>query len=312
MQAILTVVVPFFTIIAIGYIAARRDMVSRADVEGITKFVFWFPLPLLLFRGIAARDLAEMADLRLFFAYAATTLILFFVCGRLFRRLFRLDREQTIFHGFGTAQSNNGFLAIPLMPALFGEQAMAPLALTLFADMLVLYSVVFIMADLASSQPQNTGERIRTVARSFYANPILAALLLGLAVAAMRWKPPVPLHALVDTLAQAGPPAALFVLGASLAIHRTKLDQRDEIALISLAKLVIHPALLWVIGSFLIPLTPLHLAVGVAVAALPTGINLFLFSQRYVKNPAVYSAVIMTTTAVSVVSFSAVVWIALH
>lgn len=43
---------------------------------------------------------------------------------------FGLPRIRGLFHGFGAAQSNNGFLAVPLMPALFGEAAIAPVALT--------------------------------------------------------------------------------------------------------------------------------------------------------------------------------------
>lgn len=309
MQAIAQVVLPFFALIALGYLAARRGVIVRTDVEGLTKFVYWFPLPALLFRGIATREFSELASPRLLIAYALSTVLLFALLRLIFRRVYRLPRPEAVFHSFGSVQANNGFLAIPLMPALFGEQAVAPLALTLFADMLLLYPLGFVMADLASARPQSRVALVRTVARTFYANPFLIAMLLALAVAASGLSMPGPLSALVTTLAQAGPPVALFVLGASLALHRTRMQHADEISLMTFTKLVVHPAVFALIGLYVVPLSPLHLAVGIAVAALPTGINVYMFSRSYVARPEIYSAAIMTSTALSVVTFSVVVWL---
>lgn len=309
MQAIVQVILPFFALIALGYLAARRGVIVRSDVEGLTKFVYWFPLPALLFRGIATRNFDELASPRLLLAYALSTVLLFVVLRLVFRRVYRLDRPEAVFHSFGSVQANNGFLAIPLMPALFGEQAMAPLALTLFADMIILYPLGFVMADLASAQPRSRAALVQTVARTFYANPFLIAMLLALLVAGLNVSMPGPVSALITTLAQAGPPVALFVLGASLALHRTRMQHADEIALMAFTKLVVHPAVFAIIGLYILQLPPLHLAVGIAVAALPTGINVYMFSRSYVARPEIYSAAIMTSTALSVVTFSIVVWL---
>lgn len=309
MQAIVQVILPFFALIALGYLAARRGVIVRSDVEGLTKFVYWFPLPALLFRGIATRNFDELASPRLLLAYALSTVLLFVVLRLVFRRVYRLDRPEAVFHSFGSVQANNGFLAIPLMPALFGEQAMAPLALTLFADMIILYPLGFVMADLASAQPRSRAALVQTVARTFYANPFLIAMLLALLVAGLNLSMPGPVWALITTLAQAGPPVALFVLGASLALHRTRMQHADEIALMAFTKLVVHPAVFAIIGLYILQLPPLHLAVGIAVAALPTGINVYMFSRSYVARPEIYSAAIMTSTALSVVTFSIVVWL---
>jgi len=308
MQAILQVVVPFFALIGLGYAAARFQVIGREHAEGITRFVYWFPLPVMLFRGIANRSPAEMADLRLLAVYAICTLTLFSVGLVVFRRLLRLPGAESNFHAFGSVQGNNGFLALPLMPALFGDAAIAPVALTLLADMLVLYPLVFVLADARSGQRHGWTELLGSVVRTFATNPFLIAMLLGLLVVWSGVTMPAVLWSFVDTLAPAGAPAALFVLGASLAIHRTRLDHRDEIVLISFIKLVGLPAMVALVGGLFIPLHPLHLTVGIATAALPTGLNLYMFSQRYVANPGVYSAAIMTTTALSLVSFSAVVW----
>lgn len=309
MQGIIGVVLPFFAVVGVGYLAARWKLIGIQGNQGLSTFVYWFAIPALLFKGVATRDLAELADVRLLVVYALSTVLLFLAVRAIAARLFGLDREYAIFHGFGAAQSNNGFLAVPLMPALFGQEAIAPLALTLFADMLILYPLAFVLADLASGKPHSRAELARNVARTFYTNPFVIGLGAGLVVAIAKIPLPATVMSFVTLLGNAGPTAALFALGAALALHSAGSGATSQIALMNAGKLVIHPILVAIVGIWIIPLSPLHLAVGIAVAALPTGINLFLISQRYVPNVGVYSAAILSSTAIAIVTLSGVVWL---
>lgn len=307
MRQIIEVVLPFFAVVGVGYAAARRGLIGLHGNQGLTTFVYWFAIPMLLFRGVATRGADEFRDFGLLAAYALSTLVLFFAVGFAARRAFGLGRMDGIFHGFGAAQSNNGFLAVPLMPALFGEQAIAPVVLTMFADVLVLYPLAFVLADLASGAPVTSGALARRIARTFYTNPFLIAIGAGIAVATTGVAIPDPVLAFATLAGQAGPPTALFALGASLALHAAGGGALGPIATMNVGKLVLHPLVFAAIALWVVPLPPLHLTVGIAAAALPTGINLFLISQRYVANVGVYSAAILASTALSVVTFSAVV-----
>jgi hypothetical protein len=114
----------------------------------------------MLFRGVATRDLAELADVRLAFAYGLTTITLFLGTAVVAARMFGLDRPAAIFHGLGAVQSNNGFLALPLIPALFGVAAIAPLALTLLADMVALYPLCILLADIDHARTCGLAARV--------------------------------------------------------------------------------------------------------------------------------------------------------
>jgi predicted permease len=132
----------------------------------------------------------------------------------------RLDRPSAIFHGLGAVQSNNGFLALPLIPALFGDAAIAPLALTLLADMVALYPLCILLADLATRRLHVRVSPLASMARFFYSNPFIPALLVGFVFAALQWRLPGPAQTTIDLLAASAAPAALFALGASLSIYR--------------------------------------------------------------------------------------------
>ena len=299
---------PFFALVAVGYIAGRSRIISPEGNQGLMAFAYWFAIPAMLFRGMAARRAEEFADLRLLLVYALSTMILFFAVRAITLRAFKLAPEYGIFHGFAAAQSNNGFLAIPLMPALFGEQAIAPLAMTLFADLILLYPLGIILADFSTKRPASPVAVVRSVLRSFYLNPFLIALAGGGAIAVAGIKLPAPLSAFINLLGNAGAPVALFVLGASLALYSAGRGASGQIAMMNIAKLALHPLLILGLGTWVIPLAALDLRVGIAVAALPTGISIFLIAQRYVANVGIYSTAILSSTTIAVISFSAVVY----
>jgi malonate transporter and related proteins len=332
MREILGVLVPFFAIVALGYGAARFRLIWQSGLNGLNAYLFNFALPVMLFRGVATRDLSELADVRLAFVYGLTAIALFLVTAAIAACAFALDRPTALFHGLGAVQANNGFLALPLMPALFGEAAIAPLALTLLADMVGLYPLCILLADLATRRPHVRTTPLRSIARFFYSNPFIPALLIGFVFASLRIRLPGPVQTTVDLLAASAAPAALFALGASLSIHRgpspealtrginkgaspsgssgsSRRGRAGQVALMNVVKLAVMPIVVWAIGTYVIPLPPFHLKVGVAVAALPTGVNLYLFSSRYLRDVGVFSAAILSSTVISVASLAFVVWL---
>jgi predicted permease len=120
---------------------------------------------------------------------------------------------------------------------------------------------------------------------------------------------PGPVQTTVDLLAASAAPAALFALGASLSIYREPTRRTGQVALMNAVKLAVMPVAVWLLGTYVIPLSPFDLKIGVAVAALPTGVNLYLFSSRYLRDVGVFSAAILSSTVISVASLAFVVWL---
>ena len=54
---------PFFALIALGYVAAKRSIFSQEATAHLTKFVFYFALSAMLFRFAANLSLAEIFGL---------------------------------------------------------------------------------------------------------------------------------------------------------------------------------------------------------------------------------------------------------
>ena len=62
MQAILAVTVPFFALVLLGWLAARRDWLPESAIPGLNAYVLFFALPCMLFRFGSSLPLGRLAD----------------------------------------------------------------------------------------------------------------------------------------------------------------------------------------------------------------------------------------------------------
>ncbi|MGE0862098.1 MAG: AEC family transporter, partial [Gammaproteobacteria bacterium] len=101
--------------------------------------------------------------------------------------------------------------------------------------------------------------------------------------------------------AAAGPGCALVALGVGLAQYRLGGGWR-EVALLVALKNLLCPLLVWLLGGAL-GLAPAWLAVAVLMAAMPTGINAYIFASQYQRRQdCVAKSIVASTLAAALIS----------
>ena len=303
MLAIFLKTLPFFAIIALGYAAGRMRFFSAEATGYLTKFVFYFALSAMLFGFAANLDLSDVFSWGFVWAYLlASTLIWALVgAGALLRGT---GREEAVFEAHTGVIGNVGFLGIPMLALLLGPQAVGPVLMVLAVDLVVFSTVLTLII---------TGLRGGTVGLAMLGglvmgllrNPMIVSVVLGLAWGATGWVLPVPVNEFMTTLGAAATPCALFAIGASLA---GKNPDRVGVAVwLSFAKLVLHPAAVAVAALWLFDVEPYAAGVMIAAAALPVAGNVFILAQHYGVAPQRVSTSILISTAVSVLTVTAVI-----
>jgi malonate transporter and related proteins len=122
----------------------------------------------------------------------------------------------------------------------------------------------------------------------------------------------------IGLLADSASPVALFTIGAVLARSQFVGSQGEHAPLpakdfvpVSMVKLVLHPLLVWGLGTGLramgLPLDPFTLHVMVLVAALPSASNVSLLAERFGADTGRIARIILLTTAAAFLTFSAAV-----
>ena len=306
MLAIFLKTLPFFAIIGLGYWAGRTKFFSQEATAYLTKFVFYFALSAMLFRFAANLSLAEVLDWPLVGAYLLGTLAIYLLAtGIAFLR--RLDIPTAAIEAQCAVIGNVGFLGVPMLVLLLGEQAIGPVMLVLAVDLIVFSSLIVILIT-GSRDGRMSLAILRTVGLGLLRNPMIVAISSGLIWSALEIPIPAPLNEFLALLGAAATPGALFAIGASLAAIAAERVQ--VAAWLSFCKLVLHPAAVAIAALWIIPIDPYSAAVVISAAALPVAGNVYILAQHYGVAPHRASAAILLSTVVSIGTVSAVIaWV---
>ena len=100
-------------------------------------------------------------------------------------------------------------------------------------------------------------------------------------------------------------PCALFSVGASLRAYRLK-GALAPAALMVILKLGLHPLIVWALASFVFAVPLLWAKVAIVLAALPVGVNVYLFAVRYDAGQAESASAILLSSVLSVATLAVV------
>ncbi|WP_424975841.1 AEC family transporter [Dinoroseobacter sp. S124A] len=304
MLAIFLQTLPFFAIIALGYGAGRTNFFSPEATAYLTKFVFYFALSAMLFRFAANLSLSEILDWQIVGAYLWATGVIYLLATAvaLFRKL---GIEEAAVEAQCAVIGNVGFLGIPMLVLLLGEAAVGPVLLVLTVDLIVFGSLIVILITGSRDGRVSFGV-LQSVGLGLVKNPMIVSISLGLLWSGLAIPIPGPMNAFLDIIGSAATPGALFAIGASLA---TKSAERIQVAgWLSFCKLVIHPAAVALAALVIFPVEDSYAAgVMIAAAALPTAGNVYILAQHYGVAPARVSATILISTALSILTLSAII-----
>lgn len=303
MLAILLKTLPFFAVIALGFMAGRTRFFSEEATAYLTKFVFYFALSAMLFGFAANLDLGAIFAWSFVWAYLlATSLVWALVAGA--ARLRGAGAEEAVFEAHAGVIGNVGFLGIPMLALLLGPAAVGPVLMVLAVD-LVVFSTLLTLVITGLRGGSVAPTMLRELGLGLLKNPMIVSVVFGLGWGAVGWRLPVPVNEFLTLLGAAATPCALFAIGASLAGRRA--ERPGIAAWIAFAKLVLHPAAVAIAALWLFPVEPFAARVMIAAAALPVAGNVFILAQHYRVAPQRVSTSILMSTAASVLTLTAVI-----
>jgi malonate transporter len=308
LQTILNTALPFFALIFCGYGAGRFRLLPEASIAGVNAFVFYFALPAFIFNLLASSPLADVVNGPFVAAYLGTGLVVFAVAAILGRLLFDVRRSEAALQGSAAVLGNTGYMGIPLVAAAFGDRAAIPLVLGLTLEATVLIPLTIILVEAQKGLDAGWSQLLGSVAGAMVRNPIIIAIFTGVLVSAASLGLPTPIENFTDLLGRAAGPCALFALGATLTSFPVSTGI-SEVSYMTFFKLLIHPAAIWFATTRLFDVDPLWASVAILGTALPVAANVFIVAEQYDTYVERVSSAILVSTAISVVTVSALLTI---
>jgi malonate transporter len=308
MHPILDNALPFFALIFCGYGAGRLKILDETAAAGVNTFVFYFALPAFLFGLMSSSPIEEVVNGPFIGAYVTASLSVFVLAALAGRRLFPIGRAEAAVQGLAAVLANTGYMGIPLVSAVFGREAAVPIVVGLTLDGILIIPLGIMLIESSKGGADSLPATALSTFLALVKNPLILSIFAGLAASAIGLSTPTPLDNFVDLLGGTAGPCALFALGATLA-SRKVAGGLAEVSYMTFMKLVLHPAALFLTTTLLFDVQPLWATAALLGAALPIAANVFIVARQYDVYVIRTSSAILISTAVSIVSVSALLLI---
>lgn len=304
MPTVFMVVGPVFFLVGLGYASVRAGLFPSDGITGLIAFVNRFAVPSLLFQAMLTVDFGKAFNLPYLASFYAGAFLVHALGFLIARRVFRRRPGEAAVVAFSGTFTNTVLIGLPIINRAFGEDALPQTyaIIGLHAPLLLSFGTVFMEAARKDGAP--LGQALLKTGRRVLANPLLIGIVLGAAANALA----VPVPGVIDDatrmLAEAVLPAALFGLGGALNQYKLRESWAESLVATGL-KLVVHPLCALVLAVFVFDLPWDLTRVAVLLAAMPAGLNVYIFAFQYNRCTDVAANTVLLATVLSTVSVSA-------
>jgi len=303
MGLLIDVVLPVFVIIGFGYAAAHFKLFSESAIDALMRFSQSFAIPCLLFRSISELDLSTSFDPGLLLSFYIGAFVAFaagfFGAHKGFDR--PLDESTAI--GFACMFSNSLLMGLSITERAYGTSALAGNYAIIAMHSPMFYAFGIALMEWVRSRGQGlSGVALtRQVTKAIFSQPLVISIVLGVAVNLTGLPVPEAVGAAADMMGRAGLPAALFGLGGILLRYKPQGD-KSLIALVCVITLILHPVVTYGLGRWVFTIDTPSMRSAVVTAAMPPGVNAYLFAHLYGTGRRVAASAVLIATALSVLT----------
>jgi malonate transporter and related proteins len=279
-MSVFPIVLPIFSLIMLGFLAARFGYLSDNAQKGISEFAFNFAMPALLFRSLASAPALQPGSGTIAFAYFGGLAIVWALATLITRFGLRRPLIDAPTIAMASCFGNIVMIGIPLVLAIVGPAGAAPMAVLLSIQSPLLWFTATLHQQTAEQRGDRTPARIAAdLGMELVRNPLLIAIATGALWRLSGVALPVPVDGILALLGQAGIPCAQVALGASLTRFAIK-GQLPTLSTVLALKLLVVPAVVYMLAIWVFALPKTTAEVALIFAAMPAGANAFLFAER--------------------------------
>lgn len=287
-----------FLISILGYAGIRLKWLNQDTNKVMADLVINIANPCTLLCSVlgGARMLTNQEVLMLT-AVAAGSYVVAIFLGKLVPRILRTPKIQYGIYEFMTVFSNIGFIGIPVVNAMFGNEAVFLVAIFNLWFNLLCYTYG---CTLMATRQEDKTISIRSFFTPITISSIAAYIFYLLGITA----PPMVYDAL-STVSGMTSPVAMLALGCALATVRLKdVFLNFRLYLFSILKLLVLPLMIYALTFWWME-NQLMLGVTVTMWSLPVGSMVTMLAAKYDSDQGLPAAAVFMTTVLSIFTMPA-------
>ncbi|MES0812747.1 AEC family transporter [Roseibium sp. SCPC15] len=308
----LTIVAPVFLLIGIGYALARYQVLTPSVSDALGQFVFVVAIPVLIFRTLTTADLSAGVPLALWASYFLGAGVAWVLGNLVIRKGFGREARAGAIGGISSTFSNLVLVGLPLITAVYGQEGQVPLLLIISVHLATMTIVMAVAMERAAAIDKGEAtpplaQLVGGAAKSLLKNPLIVTIVFAFVWRQTGLQLPAIGQDVLNRIAATALPLALLSLGMSLVQYGMRGNVFPGF-LLSVIKIAIMPSVVFLTSYFVFQLPPLWTAVATLAASCPTGVNAYLFANRYGTGHAMSANAITMTTLSAIVTTSLWIW----
>lgn len=291
----LTMQLVMFSLVIIGYIVRKREIIGGEARKDMIDFCLFVTLPFnILYSFLGEWGASMLAScgmiLLLSTGYNAVSVLVGFL---LYKK--REDKQQKTLR-YGTIFTNGGFLGNPVLEGIYGTGGAFYASIFMFPVRVVMWSVG--ISVFLKGHKQNVLKKIVT-------NPCIVVMFIGAIIMTSGIQLPEFAMKTINGISNCNMPLSMMIVGMFLAEINPKGVVDRTMVFYTGVRLILIPLIIFAITAFL-PIEPMLRGITVIIAGMPAPITTTLLSAKYGGDERYATGMIFLSTIVSL--FTLPIW----
>jgi malonate transporter and related proteins len=315
LSGLVAALLPVFFVLALGYVAGKRNAFDADQAAGLSKLAVSFALPASLFVGMTdiPRNLL-LEQGRLVLALMLAHVGLFFVAWVLLGLIPRMRGTPAILYALMLSTSATPVFGLAVLQPILGPTAAGAVGLVaLSINLVVPATVVLLEVDAARRQGGAKGgatpSPVLAGLSSGLKSPLLWAPIIGIAIVIAKIPLPRVVAACLALIGSTTSGVAVFAVGLVLAAHAFEFSR--AVFLGTLGRLIVQNGVLLV----LLRLLQVHSPFGreaLICCSFPLATVVVLFAARYKSSESETASMLLLSTLSLAITVPIILWLTHH
>lgn len=290
-QIVLNQVIILFIIMVIGFVAGKKGIIDATGSKKLSECMLFVTSPMLVLKSFFISFTAERLVNILWVVCLAG--VMFFISITLSKVIYRkFSDDVSPVMQFTAIFSNCGYMGLPLMKALYGDEGVFYGSFYIVVFHMVLWSYGYMMFGGKGTAKQ--------VTKKVLTNPSIIAVYIGLILFTLSIPVPEVIQDAVRIVGDMTMPLSMLIIGGVISTARFSTVFSDwRVYLVSAVRLVLMPAIA-ILGTMFFNIPPLPRAVVATALAMPIAANTTVFSEMFNKDAVFASKCVSVSTLLSI------------
>lgn len=301
-QVIFAQMLMLFAMMLAGYMIWKKEWFDENAYQKTSKIVVNILNPILVIYGVVGKDSKGDPGLVLQnLGFVALFYLILIAAGLAFVCIFRPAKSERRLYRLMTIFPNVGFMGIPVISGIFGQESMIYIVLYMLGYNLILYTYGLVLARKAAEDAGAVTEQAGSQWKRML-NPGMIASAAAVAIFMLNFSLPAPVVNFCDYMGNATIPLSMLLIGMSIAkADLKKIFSNKKIYFYTVFKMLVIPILM--IAVFRpFSIDPVIFGVFILQLSMPAGSIVTLVARESGADETLCTNGIVLTTLASILT----------